>query len=95
MQPQPRVSHLPHAHDRIGHKDQHDDQGLHEGCRGLLALLKPGQDLSGSELVSGSHGPGSTCHFGCTLGPSTPDWEEVPLGSPGFGEVCSQKALAW
>lgn len=55
MQPHPQVSHLPYAHNRIGHKDQHDDQGLHKGCRGLLALLKPGQDLSGSELVSGSY----------------------------------------
>lgn len=44
-QPHPHASHLPHAHHGIGHKDQHDDQGLHEGRHGLLALLEPGQDL--------------------------------------------------
>lgn len=40
-------SHLPHSHDRVGHEDQHDDKGLHEGRRGLLTLLEPGQDLRG------------------------------------------------
>lgn len=54
-QPHPRASYLPYAHNCIGHKDQHDDQGLHKGCRGLLTLLKPGQDLPGSELVSLDH----------------------------------------
>lgn len=39
------ASYLPYAHDSIGHKDQHDDQGLHKGCCGLFALLKAGQDL--------------------------------------------------
>ena len=27
-------------HDRIGHKDQHDDQRLHEGCRGTNSPQK-------------------------------------------------------
>ena len=39
------TSHLPYAHEGIGHEDQHDDQRFHEGCCGLLTLLKPGQDL--------------------------------------------------
>lgn len=65
MQPRPGVSHLPAAHDRIGHKDQHDDQGSTKA----VAVSSPSSNQARtcrSELVSGSCGPGSTA-ISCVL----------------------------
>lgn len=40
---------LPHSDHSVSDEDQEDDEGLHEGGDGLLALLKPSQHLRGME----------------------------------------------